>query len=249
MLKIGLLTSSSLSEFRLKTLKPILSDSNFLVEVAIIDKRSQLTLKQKFKKNLKRGRGGYMIIMAFKSLLSKKSKSTSTIEFCRNNDIEIIETNNPYSQTTVENIRKYNLDLLILVGGYGIVKKTLLNITPIGVLSYHHGDMRKYRGMPPAFWELYNNEEEMGVTVQILSSGLDNGLPVEEKKILINKDDTLKKLHKRASDESIDMLYNALLKLSDNEYSPEKIDEFGKVYTLPNLRQWITLKLKLLWRK
>jgi folate-dependent phosphoribosylglycinamide formyltransferase PurN len=249
MIKIGLLTSSSVSDFRLKTLKPILADSNFLVKVAIIDNRPKLTLKQKLKKNLKRGRGGYIIIMALQSLFSKKSYSISTIEYCNNNDIDVIETNEPYSQTTIEKIKEYDLDLLILTGGFGIIKKKLLDITPLGVLSYHHGDMRKYRGMPPALWELYNNEEEMGVTVQILSPGLDNGIPIEEKKITINKKDTLTKLQQRASDASVDMLYKALIKLCDKAYVPEKIEKFGKVYTLPNLRQWILLNVKILWRR
>jgi folate-dependent phosphoribosylglycinamide formyltransferase PurN len=249
MIKIGLLVSSSFSDFGLKTLKPILADSNFVIKVAIIDKRPKLSLKQKLKKNLKRGRGGYIIIMALKSFLSKKSFNISTIDYCQDNNIDVIETTEPYSQTSIKKIKEYNLDLLILVAGFGIIKKEILDITPLGVLSYHHGDMRKYRGMPPALWELYNNEKEMGVTVQILSPGLDSGIPIEEKKIEISKKDTLKKLQKRASDESVDMLYRALLKLSKKNYEPEKINKFGKVYTLPNLRQWIVLNIRVFWRR
>ncbi|MDG1328721.1 MAG: formyltransferase family protein [Flavobacteriaceae bacterium] len=248
-MKIGLLTSSEMSDFNLKTLKNIVTDSNFLIKVAIIDKRPKLSLKQKLIKNLKRGRGGYILVMAFQRFFSKKSYSISTVEYCSNNHIEIIETKKPYSNTTIEKIKEYDLDVLILTGGFGIVKKKILNITTLGVLSYHHGDMRKYRGMPPAIWELYNNEEEMGVTVQILSEGLDSGIPIEEKKIKISKKDTLKKLQKRASDESIDMLYKAVLKLSKKDYKPIKIDKFGKVYSLPNFRQWIILKMKLLFRR
>ena len=46
-MKIGILTSSSLSEFRLKTLQPILADKEFAIKVAIIDKRPKKSLKQK----------------------------------------------------------------------------------------------------------------------------------------------------------------------------------------------------------
>jgi methionyl-tRNA formyltransferase len=73
----------------------------------------------------------------------------------------------------IENIRKFKPDILLLIDGFGIIKEPLLKITPLGVLSYHHGNMQKYRGEPPAFLELYNNENEMGITVQILSSGLE----------------------------------------------------------------------------
>ncbi len=249
MLKIGLLASGSLSDFRLKTLKPVVEDENFLIKFAVIDKRPGLKLHQKLKKNLKRGRGGYILIMALKSLLAKKEYSKPTVEYCQENHIDVIETDMPYSQEIIDQIKKYDVDVLILVGGFGIIKDSLLNVAPLGVLSYHHGDMRKYRGMPPALWELYNDEKEMGVTVQVLSKGLDRGLPIEEKSIAIKKNDTLQKLKKRALEESEEMLYKALIKLSNKSYKPCKIDAFGQVYTLPNLRQWVTLHFKLFWRK
>ena len=248
-MKIGILTSGSLSEFRLKTLAPILADKEFEIKVAIVDKRPKKSLKQKLLKNIKRGRGGYVFIMAIESFFSKKQKSIRTKEFCENNQIAIIETKSPYSNATIDKLKKYELDILLLVGGFGIIKEVLLNSTPKGVLSYHHGNMRKYRGMPPARWELYNNEKEMGVTVQILVPGLDCGIPIEEKTIKIRKSDTLKKLKNRASEQSIEMLYKALKKLSNKDFVPEKIETFGKVYTLPNLKQWLMLNIKILWRR
>ncbi|PRX39831.1 formyltransferase family protein [Salegentibacter salegens] len=248
-MEIGLLTDHFITDFRLKTLNPILKDDNFLIRVALIDDRPKKSLLQRLKNNIKRGRGGYIFIMAFKNLFAEKEKGIKTKEFCSKNKIAIIETKKPYSIDTIEILRKYNLDLLILVGGYGIIKEPLLKITPKGVLSYHHGNMRKYRGMPPAFWELYNNENEMGVTVQILSAGLDNGIPIEEMSIDILKNDSVKKLQSRALEKSENMLYRALQKLQNNDYKSRKIEEFGKIYTLPNLRQWILLNIRLSMRR
>ena len=250
-MEIGLLLSKSISEFRLKALNPILQDPGFKVKVAVIDTRPGKPLKQKLIKNIRRGRGGYIVIMAFEKVFSKKSTTTSvsSYEFCALNGIEIIETNEPYSATTIENIKKHNLDVLVLTGGFGIIKQPLLDATPIGVLSYHHGNMRKYRGMPPALWELYNNEKEMGVTVQIISAGIDNGIPIAEKTIEINKNDTVSSLQNRAYAQSEDMLYTAVKKLSDKDFKFNRIEHFGKIYTLPNLRQWILLNIKLVARR
>ena len=249
MLKIGLLTSDSLSEFRLKTLSSILKDEKFSIRLALIDNRPGKNLKEKLKHHIKKGRGGYIIVMALESIFSKKSKEYSIIKFCQDNNITAIKTNDPYSDDTISTVADFNLDILILAGGFGIIKEPLFKVTRIGILSYHHGDMRKYRGMPPAFWELYNNEDEMGITVQILSLGLDRGIPIEEKKIKIQKNDSLKALQNRAFDQSVDMLYNALKKVSDTNFETLKIDKFGKVYTLPNLRQWLTLHFKVMYRK
>ncbi|MCT4639879.1 MAG: formyltransferase family protein [Bacteroidales bacterium] len=250
-MKIGLLSSGTISEYRLQTLKPVFEDNNMSIELVIVDDRPKKSIKQKIKKNFKRGRGGYMLIMAIKSILfpKKDSSSLNIKDFCSDKNIDIIRTVKPYSDTTINSIKKYDLDVLILIGGYGIIKPKLLNITKFGVLSYHHGNMRKYRGMPPAFWELYNNEKEVGITVQVLAEGLDCGIPITEKTININKKDSYSSIKKDLKEISVDMMYTSLKKLLDSNFVPEKITTFGKVYTLPNLRQWLIFNIKLFFRR
>lgn len=244
-MRIGLLANSILTEFRLNTLKPILEDSSFSVELAVIYDIPAKTLWEKLIKNLERERGGYVFIMALKKLFPGKEKRFSTKAFCEKNRIPVLKTPNVYSNETIEQLKKANLDVLVLAGDYGIVKKNLLNVSAIGVLSYHHGNMRKYRGMPPALWELYNNEKEMGLTLQILTPGLDCGKPVEERTISIHPADNLKQLTSRALKESEDMMYVALKKLSNPAFLPEEIEHFGKIYTLPNLTEWFVLNIKI----
>ena len=136
-----------------------------------------------------------------------------------------------------------------MLGGFGIVKEPLLSLVPKGILSYHHGDMRKYRGQPVGFWELYHGEKEMGVTVQRLSAGLDRGTPLEEMTIPIKKGDTVSTLSNRALDSSTGMMHDALQQIQQPDYKPATIDHYGPIYTIPNLRQYLTLQIKLLFRK
>ena len=187
--------------------------------------------------------------MAFEKLFEKGESPVSTEEFCKDNGISVYKTKDVYSGESIDMIRKNNLDILLFICGYGIIKEPLLSLTPLVILSYHHCNMRKYLGQPPALWELYNNEKEMGITVQILSSGLDCGVTIEERTVEIRKTDTLKKLQDRSMSESLNMMYEALKKLNDPGFVPSKIDSFGKVYTIPNLRQWSLLNLKALWRR
>ena len=174
-MKIGLLTECEISEFRENTLAPILKDADFKIEMVLVDRRPGKSLKQRLIDNIKRGRGGYVIVMAWERFYNKlfvRSDSEKKIEdFCAQHQIKLEETMAPYSKATIEKVKSYDLDMLLLIDGFGIVKKRMLDTAKIGVLSYHHGNMRNYRGMPPAFWELYNNETEMGVTVQILTAG------------------------------------------------------------------------------
>jgi methionyl-tRNA formyltransferase len=241
-MKIALLTSPRLSDFRIASLNPILNDTRFTVDTAIIDNRPGKTLPEKIRSNLKKGRGGYILVMAFQKLFGKKEITTDTEKFCNEHRILVYHTNDIYSQEALEFIRKKNLDVLLLIDGFGIIKEPLLSIAPHGILSYHHGNMRKYRGQPPAFWELYNGDKEMGVTVQILTDGLDCGIPAIEKTIAINSGDTVKKLTERAYRESIPMMYEALVKIENGVRLPDKIENPGKIYTIPNLRQWMKMR-------
>jgi len=43
------------------------------------------------------------------------------------------------------------------------------------ILSYHHGDPRRFRGRPAGFYELLSGESQIGQVVQILSNALDAG--------------------------------------------------------------------------
>lgn len=247
-MKIGLLCSSSLSHFNMEVLRPILSDCTMDIAVAYVDNRLRPSFRKRFVKNLKRGRGGYMFVMFYKKYFGKKEQSYSVDEFCENNGIDLIKSDNPYSENAVDKLKSYNLDVIVSLGGFGIVKEPLLSLTEKGILSYHHGNMRKYRGQPVAFWELYNGEKEMGVTVQKLSKGIDTGTPIEEITIPISKKDNVSSLSAKAMLQSVGMMYKALLKIDAADYIPQTIDSYGKNYTIPNLRQYIHLKIKLLFR-
>ena len=246
-IKIGILIREYLTEFEADVLKDIIKNFPFCLQIAIIDDRPQMSLLQKIKKNIKKKRGMYIIIMFFQKILKKQKKQISAKEFL--NDVELVKTQNIYSIDMIKKIKDKNLDILLLINGFGIIKKSLLKAAKSGILSYHHGDMRKYRGMPPGFWELYNNESEMGATVQLLNAGLDKGFPVEEIKLQIYRTDTLNSLNRRIYQNSTKMMTAALIKILNPNYRPLALERVGKLYTLPNFRQYIFLRIKILYRK
>jgi len=52
-------------------------------------------------------------------------------------------------------VNSYCSDLDILVGfGFGIIRGGVLTAPTYGVFSYHHGDIREYRGVRPDFGNL-----------------------------------------------------------------------------------------------
>ena len=73
--------------------------------------------------------------------------------------------------TLIENC---NLDCIIRCGS-GILRGELLDITKLGVISFHHGDNRTNRGGPSGFWEVLNSEPSSGFVIQKLNEELDGG--------------------------------------------------------------------------
>lgn len=247
-MKIALMCGPSLDEFQQQALAPILNDSTIEVVEALIDCRPKPSAKKRFQKNLKRGRGGYMLVMLVKSRFAKQRISANAKDFLSAKGVACTETTTPYSDDNAQRLKSLQPEAMVMLGGFGIVKEPLLSLAPQGILSYHHGNMRKYRGQPVGFWELYNGETEMGVTVQRLAAGIDKGTPIVEKTIPIKKGDRQNTLCDRALTESTGMMHEALLRVSQPDYQPAVIDQYGPIYTLPNLRQYIVLQLKLLFR-
>jgi hypothetical protein len=79
-----------------------------------------------------------------------------------------------FPEEALERIRAANLDVLLRFG-FNIVRGDILQAARHGVWSYHHGDNDRFRGGPPAFWEVVERAETSGVLLQRLSEELDGG--------------------------------------------------------------------------
>ena len=79
-----------------------------------------------------------------------------------------------FTRESLEQISEVKPDV-ILRFGFRIIRGEILNLAPLGVWSYHHGDPQVYRGGPPAFWEVIQKIPVSGVALLQLSEHLDQG--------------------------------------------------------------------------
>ena len=79
-----------------------------------------------------------------------------------------------FDEASLQRLREADLDV-ILSFGFRILKGEVLQAARYGIWSFHHGDNREYRGGPPMFWEMYENNPLAGVTLQVLTEQLDGG--------------------------------------------------------------------------
>lgn len=74
----------------------------------------------------------------------------------------------------LESIRSHKLDVLFRFG-FRIIRGGILTAARYGVWSFHHDDNLEYRGGPPLFWEIYEQNPVSGTILQILTDSLDGG--------------------------------------------------------------------------
>lgn len=66
-------------------------------------------------------------------------------------------------------------EIVVFLGFNKIVRGGILDRPKYGVLSFHHADIKKYRGRPAGFHEWINDEHFVGTTLQRLTPDLDIG--------------------------------------------------------------------------
>jgi methionyl-tRNA formyltransferase len=230
-------------------IQPVLEESDIEIVGVIIYHPPPKSTRSKLLSSWKKGRRTSILVIIIEQIIKKiKAKLQShqptyysTKEFFEKQNIPILELNKLYSPKSLDQISQMKGNIMYLFEYHGIVKPPIIQLYQYGVLSYHYGNMRKYRGQPAAFWEIYNHEKEMGITVQKISVGIDNGYPIEELTIPIQPHDTLQSLSDFIDKNCPIMLMNALKKVQIG-YKPEKI-EYGPLYTVPNLFQWLLFQL------
>jgi len=80
-----------------------------------------------------------------------------------------------FSDADVAAVESRELDF-ILKFAYGITRGAILKAARYGVWSFHHDDEEKYRGGPPAFWEIQRGDHVTGALLQRLTDRLDGGV-------------------------------------------------------------------------
>lgn len=71
-------------------------------------------------------------------------------------------------------IRQLDADLGVVAGTY-ILKPEVFDAPRGGSINLHSGKAPEYRGSAPAFWELYNGESSVGITIHRVAAALDAG--------------------------------------------------------------------------
>jgi hypothetical protein len=138
---------------------------------------------------------------------------------------------NTLPEETVEQVAG-RADVGVLFG-FGVLIGEILNVFKYGILSYHHGDFREYRGQPAGCWEFIHEKDEVGITLQRINNQLDAGKVAVEKKVSIEDVETYAEIRNQLYRNSDDMLSTAVSGIEMGVMEFETVNELGPLYTFP----------------
>lgn len=121
------------------------------------------------------------------ALIANDTAQDLTRDAARREGIPIVEVDNFHSEATLEKMRSANADLGV-VYGTNIIKESVFSIPKLGSINLHQGLAPYYRGGPPVFWELFNGEREVGLTVHFVASKVDTGDIVIQRSVPLEYD-------------------------------------------------------------
>lgn len=132
----------------------------------------------------------------------------------------------------------------IVLGGTKILKKNILAIPKYFVLNGHPGWLPDYRGMDVIPWAILT-EGRFGITIHIVDEGIDSGMILNRKRMIISKDDTLESLATKAEKLIAKEMAITLLKLENDNatFTPNTGGKYWNTMT-PEQKEAVRCKLK-----
>jgi methionyl-tRNA formyltransferase len=110
-------------------------------------------------------------------------------------------------------LAKFRPDIIVTCAFGQILRQSVLDLAPFGVINVHGSLLPKYRGAAPIQWAVINGEKETGITIARTELGLDCGPIIEQVKTAIGETETGGELFERLSVIGAEALVAALDKI------------------------------------
>lgn len=126
-----------------------------------------------------------------------------------------------------------------------ILRRPLFGIPALGTINLHKGRVPDYRGMPPAFWELWNDEQAVGCTVHRVDDKLDTGAVLRSGSVARAPYSTVGGLQLALDDMGVALMREAVADLLAGQARDTPQPPGGKTYRKPTLAQHAILERRL----
>ena len=124
------------------------------------------------------------------------------------------------AEDSVEYLRTFQADAIIVIAFGQILPKSILELTPYGCINVHSSLLPKYRGAAPIQWALLSGETVTGVTTMLLDEGIDTGDMLLSAEIAIDPKETAGTLHDKLAQLGALLIVETLEQLEEGALTP-----------------------------
>lgn len=163
---------------------------------------------------------------------------------------------NYHTQDSIALMQQARADLGI-VWGTNILKESVFKIPRLGSINIHQGLAPFYRGGPPVFWELFNDEPETGITVHFVEAKVDTGEIITQETVPLKYDyeygldfeSFIEDFRREIAENCVRLMTEAVRLIADGAVKTRPQDiSLGKRYRLPIKKEKDELKRRLIER-
>lgn len=151
-------------------------------------------------------------------------------------DLPIIQPEKLRAPEAVSQLRAWNPDLVVVAAFGQILKPEVLDLPRFGCLNVHASLLPRWRGAAPINAAILAGDEETGVTIMKMDSGLDTGPALARRSLRLTRDDTAGSVSQALSALGADLLLESLPDYLAGKLTPTPQPEEGVTYA-PMLRK------------
>ncbi|MCI5725044.1 methionyl-tRNA formyltransferase [Fusobacterium sp.] len=146
-------------------------------------------------------------------------------EYALANGLKIYQPQNFKGKEIIDEIRKIQPDLIVVVAYGKILPKEVIDIPKYGIINVHSSLLPKYRGAAPINAALINGDKKSGVSIMYVEEELDAGAVILQEETEITEEDTFLTLHDRLKNMGALLLLKAIKLIENNKVEAKKQDE------------------------
>lgn len=132
--------------------------------------------------------------------------------------------------SAVEELRKYDADIMVVIAFGQILPKEILEMTPYGCINVHASLLPSYRGAAPIQWAVINGDKVSGVTTMQMNEGLDTGDMIMKTEVPLAENETGGSLHDKLAEAGAKLCVETLKALEEKTATWEKQGESPTEY-------------------
>ncbi len=220
------------------------------VEIAGVFVETATEKRRSFKEKIKRSIRYDGYFATIKKIFKSENQESKVVQTSQD-DLEkcvaklkmpLHKIENYHAEKAIKLLKEQNADLGILYGT-NIIKEAVFQLPRLGSINIHQGLAPIYRGGPTVFWELFNGEKELGITVHFVAPKVDTGDIILQKIVPLEYDFSrygldyeafLQDFRASLKEPSAQLLAEAVKLISEGKEQRAKQDtSFGKRYKLP----------------